>query len=150
MLNGKRSLKRSGDITAKENSTIEVGGENNFGFVVNNSAHNSYFEDADKAKTFTKEEYEWYKSYMSASVEDKAKNYTDSKYDEIKKIDHLIHKTDKANHGKGINKGKITVTGSSSVGFAMVKGGNSENSGTLQKNLLLSMENKINLQIKEK
>ena len=127
VLNGKRLLKRSGDITAKESSIIEVGGENNFGFVVNNSAHNSEFEDADKAKTFTKEEYEWYKSYMSASVEDKAKNYTDSKYDEIKKIDHLIHKIDKEHHGRGINEGKITVTGSSSVGFAMVKGGNSEN-----------------------
>ena len=132
-LNGKdetdRWLKRSGDITAKESSIIEVGGENNFGFVVNNEAHNSYFEDADKARTFTKAEYEMYQRYIAgnSTADDKAS----TSYKEITKIDNLIYKTDKEHHGRGINKGKITVTGSSSVGFAMVKGGNSENSGTI-------------------
>ena len=129
-LNGKdetdRRLKRSGDITAKENSIIEVGGENNFGFVVNNSAHSSEFEKSKSDKvSFTKDEYEMYQRYIAgkSTAADKAH----ASYKEITKIDNLIYKTDKEHHGRGINKGKITVTGSSSVGFAMVKGGNSEN-----------------------
>ena len=96
-LNGKdkqeRYWQRSGDITAKADSKIEVGGENNFGFVVSNSAHSSEFEKSE--------------------------------------IDHLKQKIGKEHHGIGINEGKITVTGSSSVGFAMIKGGNSKNSGTI-------------------
>ena len=129
-LNGKdetdRRLKRSGDITAKESSIIEVGGENNFGFVVNNSAHSSEFEKSKSDKvSFTKDEYEMYQRYIAgkSTAADKAH----ASYKEITKIDNLIYKTDKEHHGRGINKGKITVTGSSSVGFAMVKGGNSEN-----------------------
>ena len=133
-LNGKdetdRWLKRSGDITAKESSIIEVGGENNFGFVVNNEAHSSEFEKSSSDKvSFTEKEYQMYKRYMAGKSTDADK--ADASYKEITKIDNLIYKTDKVNHGRGINKGKITVTGSSSVGFAMVKGGNSENSGTI-------------------
>ena len=128
VLKGERYLKRSGDITAKAGSTIEVGGENNFGFVVSNSAHNSEFEKSSK-DTFTKAEYEMYQRYVAGKSTDADKAH--ASYKEITKIDHLIHKIDKEHHGIGINEGKITVTGTGSVGFAMIKGGNSENSGTI-------------------
>ena len=87
-----RKLKRSGDITAKSNSVINVGGKKNYGFVVSNSAHFSKFGTT---------------------------------------VDSLEYKVDKTHHGKGINEGKINVTGDESVGFAMIKGGNSKSSGTI-------------------
>ena len=87
-----RKLKRSGDITAKSNSVINVGGKKNYGFVVSNSAHSSKFGTT---------------------------------------VDDLIYTTDKANHGKGVNEGIINVTGEDSVGFAMIKGGDSKSSGTI-------------------
>ena len=87
-----RKLKRSGDITATASSVINVGGNNNYGFVVSNSGHSS---DFSKGK------------------------------------DDLQYKVDKVNRGKGINEGKINVTGISSIGFALIKGGNSANKGTI-------------------
>ena len=87
-----RKLKRSGDITAKSNSVINVGGKKNYGFVVSNSAHSSKFGAA---------------------------------------VDSLEYNVDKTHHGKGINEGKINVTGDESVGFAMIKGGDSKNSRTI-------------------
>ena len=87
-----RKLKRSGDITAKSDSVINVGGKKNYGFVVSNSAHSSKFGTT---------------------------------------VDSLEYNVDKTHHGKGINEGKINVTGDESVGFAMIKGGNSKSSGTI-------------------
>ena len=88
-----RKLKRSGDITANSTSKINVGGKKNYGFVVNNSAYYSVFDDTH--------------------------------------VDRLKQGFDKEKHGIGINAGKIFVTGEESIGFAMLKGGNSENKGTI-------------------
>ena len=88
-----RKLKRSGDITANSDSKINVGGKNNYGFVVNNSAYYSVFDATH--------------------------------------VDRLKQGFDKEKHGIGINAGKIFVTGEESIGFAMLKGGNSENKGTI-------------------
>ncbi|KDE71308.1 membrane protein, partial [Fusobacterium necrophorum DAB] len=87
-----RKYKRSGDITAKENSVITIGGRKNYGLVVNNSAHSSKFGT---------------------------------------EVDNLIYNIDKTKHGIGINKGTIDVKGKSSIGFAMIKGGNSSSSGKI-------------------
>ena len=46
-------------------------------------------------------------------------------------IDIMTQGSDKTLHGIGINKGSVTVSGNKSVGFALIKGGNSENSGTI-------------------
>ncbi|BBM36292.1 autotransporter-associated N-terminal domain-containing protein [Pseudoleptotrichia goodfellowii] len=46
-------------------------------------------------------------------------------------LDDLRYSVDKVNHGRGINEGTINVTGNESVGFALIKGGNSSNSGTI-------------------
>ena len=46
-------------------------------------------------------------------------------------LNDLQYSTDKENHGIGINEGKIEVMGSKSIGFALLKGGNSQNSGTI-------------------
>ncbi len=92
-----RTLKRSGDITAKSNSIITVSGNKNYGFVVSNSGHSSAFSST---------------------------------------VDDLQYKVDKANHGRGLNQGKINVSGNDSIGFALIKGGNSQNTGTI------SVENK--------
>ena len=46
-------------------------------------------------------------------------------------VDRLKQGFDKEKHGIGINAGKIFVTGEESIGFAMLKGGNSENKGTI-------------------
>ena len=46
-------------------------------------------------------------------------------------VDHLKQGFDKEKHGIGINAGKIFVTGEESIGFAMLKGGNSENKRTI-------------------
>ena len=46
-------------------------------------------------------------------------------------LNDLQYSTDKENHGIGINEGKIEVMGSESIGFALLKGGNSQNSGTI-------------------
>ena len=45
--------------------------------------------------------------------------------------DNLLESTDRTNYGVGINKGTITVNGTNSIAFAMLKGGNSSNSGNL-------------------
>ena len=45
--------------------------------------------------------------------------------------DNLLESKDTANYGIGINKGTITVNGTNSIAFAMLKGGNSSNSGSL-------------------
>ena len=49
-------------------------------------------------------------------------------------LNDLQYSTDKENHGIGINEGKIEVVGSESIGFALLKGGNSQNSGTININ----------------
>ena len=46
-------------------------------------------------------------------------------------IDNLLESTDTTNYGRGINKGTITVNGKNSIAFAMLKGGDSSNSGSL-------------------
>ena len=46
-------------------------------------------------------------------------------------LNDLQYSTDKENHGIGINEGKIEVVGSESIGFALLKGGKSQNSGTI-------------------
>ena len=46
-------------------------------------------------------------------------------------VDDLLYSVDKNNHGRGINEGEINVTGTSSIGFALIKGGNSNNSGKI-------------------
>ena len=48
-----------------------------------------------------------------------------------KGTDDLQYKVDKVNRGKGINEGKINITGINSIGFALIKGGNSKNTGTI-------------------
>ena len=45
--------------------------------------------------------------------------------------DNLLESKDTTNYGIGINKGTITVNGTNSIAFAMLKGGNSSNSGSL-------------------
>ena len=51
-------------------------------------------------------------------------------------IDNLLESTDRTNYGVGINKGTITVNGTNSIAFAMLKGGDSSNSGNLIVNSL--------------
>jgi len=46
-------------------------------------------------------------------------------------IDIMTQGSDKTLHGIGINEGEITVSANKSVGFALIKGGNSKNSGTI-------------------
>ena len=46
-------------------------------------------------------------------------------------IDNLLESIDRTNYGVGINKGTITVNGTNSIAFAMLKGGDSSNSGDL-------------------
>ena len=46
-------------------------------------------------------------------------------------LDDMQQGIDKTNHGRGINDGKIYVEGEKSVGFALIKGGDSSNSGTI-------------------
>ena len=46
-------------------------------------------------------------------------------------VDDLLYSVDKNNHGRGINEGTIDVIGKSSIGFALIKGGKSKNSGTI-------------------
>ena len=46
-------------------------------------------------------------------------------------VDDLLYSVDKINHGRGINEGEISVTGTNSIGFALIKGGNSSNSGKI-------------------
>ena len=48
-----------------------------------------------------------------------------------KTVDNLYTTIDKKNYGVGINKGTITVNGKNSIAFAMLKGGDSSNSGDL-------------------
>ena len=45
--------------------------------------------------------------------------------------DNLLESKDTNNYGIGINKGTITVNGKNSIAFAMLKGGDSSNSGSL-------------------
>ncbi|KDE67629.1 membrane protein, partial [Fusobacterium necrophorum BFTR-2] len=46
-------------------------------------------------------------------------------------VDDLIYFQKKNEHGRGKNAGTIDVTGKESVGFALIKGGHSENSGKI-------------------
>ena len=46
-------------------------------------------------------------------------------------IDIMTQGSDKTLHGIGINEGEITVSANKSVGFALIKGGDSKNSGTI-------------------
>ena len=46
-------------------------------------------------------------------------------------LNDLQYSIDKLNYGIGINEGNIEVVGSSSIGFALLKGGNSKNTGTI-------------------
>lgn len=45
--------------------------------------------------------------------------------------DDLQQSIDKLNYGIGINEGKINVKGINSIGFALLKGGNSKNTGEI-------------------
>ena len=48
------------------------------------------------------------------------------------KLDDLTQsKNNKTTHGRGINEGKIEVVGTKSIGFALLKGGDSENTGSI-------------------
>ena len=53
--------------------------------------------------------------------------------------DNLLESTDRTNYGVGINKGTITVNGTNSIAFAMLKGGDSSNSGDLIVNPLTAV-----------
>ena len=53
-----------------------------------------------------------------------------SVFDETE-TDNLLESKDTTNYGIGINKGTITVNGTNSIAFAMLKGGDSSNSGSL-------------------
>lgn len=46
-------------------------------------------------------------------------------------LDDMQQGTDKSKYGRGVNEGKINVEGVRSVGFALIKGGISSNSGTI-------------------
>ena len=46
-------------------------------------------------------------------------------------VDDLLYSVDKVNHGRGINEGSINVTGKDSIGFALIKGGNSNSTGII-------------------
>ena len=98
-----RSLKRSGSITVNEGANVVVNGDSNYGFVVSSESYKSEFKDIE-VKT--------------------GSTTTTTK-------DNLYITRDKDNQGIGINKGKIDVAGTNSIGFALLKGGNSQNSGTI-------------------
>ncbi|KDE69364.1 membrane protein [Fusobacterium necrophorum DAB] len=53
-----------------------------------------------------------------------------SKFDSAT-VDNLLYSVDKTKHGIGKNAGTIDVTGKESVGFVLIKGGHSENSGKI-------------------
>ena len=58
---------------------------------------------------------------------------SDSYKSEFPSLDNLKITRDKANYGIGINEGAITVQdATNSIGFALLKGGNSKNTGTLE------------------
>ena len=100
-----RNLKRSGSITVNEGANVVVNGDSNYGFVVSSESYKSEFKD----------------------IEVKTGSTTT-----ITK-DNLYITRDKDNQGIGINKGKITVEdATNSIGFAMLKGGNSKNTGTIK------------------
>ena len=46
-------------------------------------------------------------------------------------LDDMQQGTNKSKYGRGVNEGKINVDGVKSVGFALIKGGTSSNSGTI-------------------
>ena len=54
-----------------------------------------------------------------------------SKFSATTKDDNMQHGIDKSKYGRGVNEGKINVEGVKSVGFALIKGGTSSNSGTI-------------------
>ena len=54
-----------------------------------------------------------------------------SKFSATTKDDNMQHGIDKSKYGRGVNEGKINVEGVRSVGFALIKGGISSNSGTI-------------------
>ena len=55
-----------------------------------------------------------------------------SKFSATTKDDNMQHGTDKSKYGRGVNGGQINVEGVKSVGFALIKGGASSNSGTIR------------------
>ena len=58
---------------------------------------------------------------------------SDSYKSEFPSLDNLKITRDKTNYGVGINEGAITLTDATdSIGFALLKGGNSKNTGTLK------------------
>ena len=97
-----RNLKRSGSITVNEGANVVVNGDSNYGFVVSSESYKSEFKDI-KVKTGST----------------------------TTTVDNLYITRDKENQGRGINKGKIDVAGTNSIGFALLKGGYSQNSGTI-------------------
>ena len=54
-----------------------------------------------------------------------------SKFSITTKDDNMQYGTDKSKYGRGVNGGQINVEGVKSVGFALIKGGASSNSGTI-------------------
>ena len=55
-----------------------------------------------------------------------------SKFSITTKDDNMQYGTDKSKYGRGVNGGQINVEGVKSVGFALIKGGVSSNSGTIR------------------
>ena len=100
-----RNLKRSGSITVNEGANVVVNGDSNYGFVVSSDSYKSEFKNIEVITGSTT----------------------------TTTVDNLYITRDKNNQGIGINKGKITVEdATNSIGFAMLKGGNSKNTGTIK------------------
>ncbi|MCY7009153.1 autotransporter adhesin [Fusobacterium simiae] len=57
-----------------------------------------------------------------------------NKYEFKTGTDNLYQSIDKSNYGIGVNEGNISVTGIDSIGFALLKGGNSKNTGNITVN----------------
>ena len=78
-----------------------------------------------KASTNDKINVDGYKNYGFVVNSDSNKSVFGTTTDD------LIQSVDKSIYGKGINEGNIEVSGLESIGFALLKGGNSKNTGTI-------------------
>ena len=98
-----RKLKRSGSITLKQGPSI----------IGNTLGDGEVNVDGNKNYGFVVNSMS-YKSTYDSTV-----------------LDKLIQTFDTKNHGIGINEGNINVTGINSIGFALLQGGNSKNTGNI-------------------
>ena len=98
-----RKLKRSGSITLKQ-------GPNLIGNTLGDGEINV---DGNKNYGFVVNSMSYKSTYDS------------------KTLDKLIQTSDINNYGLGINEGNINVTGINSIGFALLQGGNSKNTGNI-------------------